>query len=333
MKTRAYSSVRYLLVVMWGAVGCGSATLSHDAGAGGEAGAAAGTAGHVGTAGAGGHGGGAGASGGSAGGSAAGAAGGAAGHASGGGAGSGTGGTGGGGGHATGLAGQTGTGGGIAGASGTGGSGTGGTGSAGHAGAGGTTGTAGAGGSASCTITCAPSAYCSDGACKSRTTEFPLGTTLNPVAYITTGSDGNLWFTAGQVGRMTTTGTVTLFNQLVATGLPSGTTAQSTAGITLAPDGNVWFPLVAGTGAGYLGSITPAGVIANYQITNTGYPTFGQIAAGPDGNLWAPEHYATPESGSNLVWVSTLTGTATPKSLPSTYADPLGAAAGPDGNV
>jgi streptogramin lyase len=48
-------------------------------------------------------------------------------------------------------------------------------------------------------------------------TEFPVTTRSNP-AYITTGPDGNLWFTedaANKIVRMTTSGTVTEFSNSV----------------------------------------------------------------------------------------------------------------------
>jgi len=59
---------------------------------------------------------------------------------------------------------------------------------------------------------------------------------------ITTGPDGNLWFTderggtanAAAIGRITPTGTITLFSP----GLTSGNTVRS---ITTGPDGNLWF--------------------------------------------------------------------------------------------
>lgn len=176
-------------------------------------------------------------------------------------------------------------------------------------------------------------AYCSNGSCKSRTTEFTVPATTSPLAYITAGADGNLWFTAGQVGRITLAGAVTLFNPLVATGLFPGATAQAIAGITKGPDGNIWFSLVVGNGYAYLGSVTPAGVVSNYPLSTTGYPEFGEIASGPDGNLWlAEESPATPGS-STTVFVSTVGGTFTTYTLPNSMADPFGIAAGPDGNM
>jgi virginiamycin B lyase len=63
---------------------------------------------------------------------------------------------------------------------------------------------------------------------------FP-GTPVVPLG-LATGSDGNVWFTDyqnGRIGKITTNGDVTLFN---IPSYPSNPTA-----ITLGPDGNIWF--------------------------------------------------------------------------------------------
>lgn len=53
-------------------------------------------------------------------------------------------------------------------------------------------------------------------------------------------------------------------------------------GITPGPDGNVWF-----TEGNHnkIGKVTPAGVVTEYDLPNSGANPLG-IAAGPDGNLW-----------------------------------------------
>jgi virginiamycin B lyase len=63
---------------------------------------------------------------------------------------------------------------------------------------------------------------------------------------ITSGSDGNLWFTlqaSNGVGRITTLGVATEF------GVP---TPSIPIGITAGPDGNIWF-----TEGAEIGRITP----------------------------------------------------------------------------
>jgi virginiamycin B lyase len=64
-------------------------------------------------------------------------------------------------------------------------------------------------------------------------TEFPV--TDNNPSRITTGPDGNMWFTESNnnaVGRITPSGTVTQ--------IPVPSPGQN-YGITAGPDGNVWF--------------------------------------------------------------------------------------------
>src|SRR5213082_1244486 len=65
-------------------------------------------------------------------------------------------------------------------------------------------------------------------------TEFPTPTgSAGPIG-ITSGPDGNLWFTAGNdIGRITTAGSVTAF--------PVPTASSGPQGIATGPDGNLWF--------------------------------------------------------------------------------------------
>ena len=99
---------------------------------------------------------------------------------------------------------------------------------------------------------------------------------------ITTGPDGNLWFTesAGDaIGRITTAGAITEFR--------SGLSDDSApASITAGPDGNLWFT-DAGV-PGRIGRITTAGT-----ITEVATPTIGSapdgITTGPDGRIWFTE--------------------------------------------
>ncbi|MGO9470062.1 MAG: hypothetical protein ACLQVF_38675, partial [Isosphaeraceae bacterium] len=71
---------------------------------------------------------------------------------------------------------------------------------------------------------------------------------------ITTGSDGNLWFTenaSGQIGRMTPAGVVTQFALPTVpppAGSPAGTagTTPNPTAITAGPDGALWFTGIPG---------------------------------------------------------------------------------------
>lgn len=79
--------------------------------------------------------------------------------------------------------------------------------------------------------------------------------------YITSGPDGNLWFTiyrfdngAGYIGRMTTSGKLTLF--------PIGPKNVNPNGIAVGPDGNVWFADAGTAGIrGTIGRVTTNGVM------------------------------------------------------------------------
>jgi len=63
---------------------------------------------------------------------------------------------------------------------------------------------------------------------------------------IAAGPDGNLWFTATGLGRISPTGTITMLPGLNALALLSG--------ITAGPDGNMWFTE---SGLGRIGRIKP----------------------------------------------------------------------------
>jgi streptogramin lyase len=86
---------------------------------------------------------------------------------------------------------------------------------------------------------------------------------------ITSGPDGALWFTNsnGSIGRITVGGKVTNY--------PGG----GSYGITTGPDGALWFG-----GGTRIGRITPAGVISNH--TGAGIDIPRGITSGPDGALW-----------------------------------------------
>jgi virginiamycin B lyase len=294
-------------------LGCGSATIHTDGGAGGTSQAGAGGgAGAKGTAGQGGAA--AGAGGGSAGTTAA----------------AGT----------TGAAGAGGAAGGKAGGGGSASAGAGGgaAGSAGHgaAGATGTAGAGGAGGAVACATPCAATAYCASGTCKSRFTEYTIGTGSDP-SYITSGADGNLWFTTGNVngavvggklGRVTPTGTPTLFPILTTN--PNNLSVIS-VGIISGPDDNIWFGAVGSDGKGYISTATASGSVTNYQFSMSD-PRLGRMAVGPDGNIWMAVMDLNPEAGSNKIEVCSTSGSISEKTLPS-YSCPYGIVTGPDGNM
>jgi streptogramin lyase len=102
---------------------------------------------------------------------------------------------------------------------------------------------------------------------------------------ITEGPDGALWFTLnadpGGIGRITKTGSVTIFSD--------GLTANSSpVGIAKGPDGALWFTESASPGR--IGRITTSGEIVEYTggLTVGAAPWF--ITPGPDGNMWFTEN-------------------------------------------
>lgn len=147
----------------------------------------------------------------------------------------------------------------------------------------------------------------------------------SPFSYpggITTGSDGNLWFTEfdpGSIGRIlpATPYTITEFNVSMADIRP--------AGITSGPDGNLWFVEITGNN---VGRITPG---SPNTITRFPIPTADSdpqnIVTGPDGNLWFTEAIGkigriTPNSPNTI----------TEFPIPSGQG-PSGITVGPDGNL
>lgn len=158
--------------------------------------------------------------------------------------------------------------------------------------------------------------------------EFPIPTAASSPQGITTGPDGNLWFTeqaADKIGRMTTSGTVTEFPIAVSI-------SGSLFGITAGPDGNLWFPDLLSK---KIGKVTPDGTVTEYPVTLPHPFSSGGITAGPDGALWftANSGFFNPRgigrvdtSGNSVVydvWGSTC----------CYFADdgPFGIAAGADG--
>ncbi len=155
-------------------------------------------------------------------------------------------------------------------------------------------------------------------------TEFRLpdttyeGVAAGGPAHITTGPDGNLWFTegAGRIGRITPRGAVTEF----AAGISPDSEPH---GITLGPDGNLWFTEYTGD---RIGRITPSGKVTEFPTGIPGPSDLNDIAAGADGNLWF-----TARTGLGRI---TPGGAVTEFSVPAALnSPPDGIAAGPDGNI
>lgn len=136
---------------------------------------------------------------------------------------------------------------------------------------------------------------------------------------ITSGPDGNLWFTSGnkpRIGKMTLSGGINEYTAGINAGASQG-------GITAGPDGNVWFTEF---NVPRLAKITPAGAVTEFP-TGSGASFTVDITTGPDGNLWYTQQ--TP----NAVGRITPGGTITPFTSGVTGNRPDGISPGPDGNL
>jgi streptogramin lyase len=167
-----------------------------------------------------------------------------------------------------------------------------------------------------------------------RVTEFPIpeqGFAFPSQSLrITSGPDGNLWFTGNNIGRITPTGVVTQFT------LPpqNNGTIEIPFAITAGPDGNIWFTEIpvgftSPEPAGRIGRITPTGQITEFTLPSAGSEPRG-ITPGPDGNLWFTEN--GPAGGRNIGRI-TPGGVVTEFALPDQNSTPEAITHGPDGNL
>jgi len=153
------------------------------------------------------------------------------------------------------------------------------------------------------------------------------GITPGSQAYtITTGPDGNLWFTEYTGTR------IGMYNPTTMLATEFGPLQSPARSITAGPDGNVWFAERSPDGSqSVLGRVTPTGQITEYAST----PVPGSIAAmtaGADGKVWfVKDGFGGPAVGR----VDPATGTYTTFMTGLNGAFTLfgGIALGGDGNV
>jgi len=143
---------------------------------------------------------------------------------------------------------------------------------------------------------------------------------------ITSGPDGNLWFTefwSNRIGRMTPAGVLTEF--------PIPTPDSAPRGIVTGPDGNLWFVESAFLHTA-IARMTTAGVVTEYPLGGSQSDQLQpfEIVAGPDGNLWFTQSHPSAPQGE--IARITPKGALMVVALPN-GGRPNGVAVGPDGNV
>jgi streptogramin lyase len=155
--------------------------------------------------------------------------------------------------------------------------------------------------------------------------EFAVsGTSASPLN-LTSGPDGQIWFTdangsAGRVGSIGTAGTAVHAYDVSATSVPTA--------IVTGPDGNLWYTQQSGNA---VAEITPSGLFAGNVALPTGGAIPLGIAAGPPGaanTVWVAEFGAQ-----KVARVTSPAGTATEFPTTTTVGSPTAIATGPDGNL
>ncbi|HZU67725.1 MAG TPA: Virginiamycin B lyase [Ktedonobacteraceae bacterium] len=151
-------------------------------------------------------------------------------------------------------------------------------------------------------------------------TEYAIPTKESQPVGITTGPDGNLWFTEGhgnKIGKVTPGGVFTEYT------LP--TTMSEPEGITSGPDGNLWFTEFNSIDGNRIGKISTTGQITEYALPHDDSEP-ESITSGPDSNLWFTEF------DGNRIGKITTTGQLTEYMLPNANSEPEGITSGPCGD-
>jgi virginiamycin B lyase len=144
---------------------------------------------------------------------------------------------------------------------------------------------------------------------------YPLADSFAGPFGITSGPDGNVWFTeqnTGRVGKMAPDGTFLA---------DYPTTYGDLRYIRPGPDGNLWFTEYGGAGA--IGRVTPNGTLSEFVIP-THFNRPYAIAPGPDGRMWFTE------DGNKIGRIS-MKGSIKEFVIPTPQSLPDQITAGPDG--
>jgi streptogramin lyase len=115
--------------------------------------------------------------------------------------------------------------------------------------------------------------------------EFPLPSGDGGINAMALGPDGNVWFTLGNpaaIGRITSTGAITIF--------PTPTSSSLPFGIAAGPDGRLWFPERNSDKIGSIPTTATSGAdITEYPVGRTNAGVL-YITAGPDSRMWFSEN-------------------------------------------
>ena len=157
--------------------------------------------------------------------------------------------------------------------------------------------------------------------------EFSVPTANSGLRGITSGPDGNLWFTEAQgnnVGRLTPAGVINEY------AVPSANASPEE--ILAGPDGDLWFTeYAAAAGAtAKVGRISTAGVFGGeFPVPTNNSEPFG-IANGPN-HIWFTEYGAGKLGKMNAIPAVGTVGAAIEFTIPTSGSNPTRIALGPDG--
>jgi streptogramin lyase len=138
---------------------------------------------------------------------------------------------------------------------------------------------------------------------------------------ITTGSDGNLWFTESTSGKIGIINPTT--DAITELSLP--TVSAGPRGITSGPDGNLWFTE---NSVSKIGMVNPSTHVVTEFATKKASSGPQDITVGPDGNLWFTEF-----SANKIGVINPTTHLITEFAVPTSASQPYGITTGPDGNL
>jgi virginiamycin B lyase len=151
--------------------------------------------------------------------------------------------------------------------------------------------------------------------------EFSLPAGDSQINGLVLGPDGNIWFSLGlpaAIGRITPTGTITLF--------PTPTLSSLPFGLAVGPDKQIWFVERNGDAVGAIPTTAASGAdIVEYPVgfSNTGLE---YITAGPDSRMWFNENNrnALGAITTNAALSGPPSGGETPPGSPSRGETPPG---------